>query len=192
MQISAVKTNIRRVCHLFGGAVCAGAILLIAASAPAQNLFVADSGSGKIYEFTPNGGSSTFASGLNDPTAVAFDSSGNLYVANYGDNTVTKIAPLGTMSTVVSGLTKPYNGLAINSAGNLFVSSWSGYGSGYITEVTPQGAASTFASGGFSGPEGLAFNSAGNLFVANQQGYTINEITPQGTVTSFAYAINTP
>jgi hypothetical protein len=66
------KSPVRAACQSFGGAVCAGAVLLIAASAQAQNLFEADFGSGKIYEFTSNGGSTTFASGLNEPTALAF------------------------------------------------------------------------------------------------------------------------
>ncbi|MGP8200307.1 MAG: hypothetical protein ACLQU4_12480 [Limisphaerales bacterium] len=55
------KSNIRAVCHSFGGAVCAGAVLLIASSAPAQNLFVSDA-SGNIDEFTPSGAETTFAS----------------------------------------------------------------------------------------------------------------------------------
>ena len=39
-------------------------------------------GSGKIYKLTPNGVRTTFASGLDVPTALAFDSAGNLFVAN--------------------------------------------------------------------------------------------------------------
>jgi hypothetical protein len=44
MKLMKTKFNstIRTACHSFGGAVCAGAILLIASSAPAQNRFVDD------------------------------------------------------------------------------------------------------------------------------------------------------
>ena len=37
------------------------------------------------------GAASTFASGLNAPDGLAFDSSGNFYVANSGDGTVSKV-----------------------------------------------------------------------------------------------------
>src|ERR1017187_10301030 len=90
------KSSVQAVGSSFGGAVCVGAVLLIAASAPSQtrfvddhrggdfrrvppfdgglgqNLFVSDAGSGNIYEFTPGGVQSTFASGLNQPLGLAF------------------------------------------------------------------------------------------------------------------------
>ena len=46
--------------------------MLVAASAQAQNLFEADYGSGSIYEFTPDGTQTTFASGLHLPLGLAF------------------------------------------------------------------------------------------------------------------------
>ena len=61
-----VKSIILNIARFLGGTICAGAVLLlIAASAQAQNLFVADYGSGNINEITPGGAQSTFASGLN-------------------------------------------------------------------------------------------------------------------------------
>ena len=53
--------SMRVACDSFGRMVCAGAVMLIASSAQAQNLFVADS-NGTINEFTPGGVRSTFAS----------------------------------------------------------------------------------------------------------------------------------
>jgi hypothetical protein len=38
----------------------------------AGNLFEAEANSGNIYEFTPGGAQSTFASGLNRPVGLAF------------------------------------------------------------------------------------------------------------------------
>src|SRR5437870_834881 len=72
--------------HLLSTAVCLGAIILICSSAPAQNLFVSggDPGNGKIFEFTPDGVETTFASGLNSPQNLAFDSEGNLFVVDSG------------------------------------------------------------------------------------------------------------
>jgi hypothetical protein len=76
------KSTIHAACHSFGGAVCAGAVMQIASSAQAQNLFVADWSSDNIYEYTPGGAQSTFASGLFAPEGLAFNSAGNLFEAD--------------------------------------------------------------------------------------------------------------
>jgi len=50
-EANAMKTNAQAVCHLFGGAVCVIAVLVLAANGQAQNLFESDYGSGNIsYE----------------------------------------------------------------------------------------------------------------------------------------------
>src|SRR5438477_12749015 len=78
------KSALDEACYLFGRAICLGALSLVCSSAPAQNLFVSsDAAGGNIYEFTPNGVRSTFASGL--AGALAFDKAGNLFVSDSGD-----------------------------------------------------------------------------------------------------------
>ena len=79
---TASKSSIPSAYYSFGGVVCAGAILLTVSSAPAQNLFVSDYLGNNIYEFTPGGVQSTFASGLNRPWGLAFSSTGNLFEAD--------------------------------------------------------------------------------------------------------------
>jgi DNA-binding beta-propeller fold protein YncE len=151
------KSSIHAVYHSFGGAVCAGAVLLIASSGQAQNLFVGDNESEKIYEYTPGGVRSTFASGFNNPQGMAFNSAGDLFVANWDrgtaseTGTITEITPGGVQSTFASGLAYP-TGLAFNSAGDLFVADWA---SENIYEFTPGGVRSTFAFQ--SSPTCLAF-----------------------------------
>src|SRR5947208_15742595 len=77
--------------HLIGSTICLAALTLICSSAPAQNLFMSDGYSGisenlgHIYKFTPTGASSAFASGLDGPLAMAFDSAGNLSIADDGN-----------------------------------------------------------------------------------------------------------
>ena len=202
------KSTIRAACHSFGGAVCAGAFLLLTASTQAQNLFEADEDSGNIYEFTPGGAQSTFASGLNEPAGLAFNSAGDLFVACVGGGVdkgyITEITPGGVQSTFASGLDEPW-GLAFNSAGDLFVACEGGSGlggggvglkTGNIYEFTPGGVKSTFASA-LSYPAGLAFNGAGDLFVGNltnvieDKGY-ITEITPGGVQSTFASGLVYP
>jgi len=171
------KTFIHAVRHSFGGAVCAGAILLITPAAQAQNLFVSDSGSGSIYEFTTNGTQSTFATGLDGPTGLAFDRAGDLYEADNGSGTIIEFtngvaAEQGTFAT---GLVP--NGLAFDSAGDLFGVN-EDYGIIEFTNgvATEQG---TFATG-VGNPYLVAFDSAGDLFVASQGNQYVIEITPGG------------
>ncbi len=125
------------------------------------DLFVANfvagaPGSSTIYEFTPGGSRSTFATGFNEPACLAFDSSGDLFVTdyNYGPDpaTIDEITPSGGKSTFASGLNGPV-GLAFDGSGNLFEAD---KGSGNIYEFTPGGSQSTFATG-LGAPECLAF-----------------------------------
>jgi hypothetical protein len=184
-----MKTNSYRSLH---GAALAGAVLLTASIASAQNLFVADFSTDDIYEYTPGGVQSTFATGMNFPSAVAFNNAGDLFVGNSADNgpagSITEITPGGTQSTFATGV-DPSDLASYN--GNLFVAD---YNSGNIYEYTPNGARSTFA-GGFSFPLSLAFNSVGDLFVGagygNNNG-TITEITPGGTESPFASGLSFP
>jgi DNA-binding beta-propeller fold protein YncE len=113
-------------CQLFGRLVGLAAVILICSSAAAQNLFMSDGYSGisedlgHIYKFTPTGASSAFASGLDGPEGVAFDSAGNLFMAAEGN--IYKFTPGGARTTFASGVSLSYlYGLAFDSAGNLFV-----------------------------------------------------------------------
>ena len=151
----------------------------------ANDLFVADRDSGNIYEFTPSGGSSTFATGLGGPIGLAFDSSGNLFEAEEWSSDIYKFTPSGSKSLFASGLDYPF-GLAFDSSGNLFESD---IFSGNIYKFTPSGSRSTFATG-LSSPHGLAFDKSGNLFEADGSSGNIYEFTPNGTRSTFARGIS--
>lgn len=60
----------------------------------AGNMFVGNVSD--ILEFTPGGHQTTFATGLDGPTTLAFDNSGNLFATESGINLVVKIAPDST------------------------------------------------------------------------------------------------
>jgi hypothetical protein len=145
------KSSLRAACLPFGGAVCAGAVMLIASSTQAQNLFV-DTGGSSITEITPGGGESTFASGLYGPAGLAFNSAGDLFEADEDSGNINEFTPGGVRTTFASGLSTPA-GLAFNNAGDLFVASFFG---GSIYEYTPGGSQSTFVSG-LAAPTYLAF-----------------------------------
>src|SRR5262245_24366406 len=137
---------------------CLGTVILTCCSAAAENLFV--SGGNSIYKFNPNGVRSTFASGLSNPGALAFDHSGNLFVVD--GNTLLKFIPGGLRLTFASGLGFS-TALAIDRADNVFVAA-----DGNIYKFTPDGMRTTFASG--VSTWGLAFNSAGLLFAGDHGG----------------------
>jgi glucose/arabinose dehydrogenase len=161
------------------GTACVGAILLMAAGASAQNLFVSNYSNGDIYQITPGGTQTLFASGMANPYGLAFNSAGDLFVGSgygSGNGTITEITPAGTKNVFASGLYFP-TALAFNNAGDLFEAD---LGSGTIYEFTG-GVQSTFAS--VSAAEGLTFNGAGNLFVSSSAG-SIVEITPKGEETT--------
>jgi sugar lactone lactonase YvrE len=183
-----LKSVIRAGCHLFARAVCAAAFMMISSSAQTQNLFEADWSSGKIYEFTPGGVESTFASGLTVPEGLAFNSAGDLFVADYYGGNIYEFTPGGTRSAFATGLSGP-EALAFNSAGDLFVADW---GSDNIYEFTPEGTRSIFALGLLLWPTGLAFNNAGDLFEADSFSGKIYEFTPDGVRSTFASGLNYP
>ena len=172
--------NLRSTCPLFGGAICAGMVAIICMSAQAQNLFVSDLSS-NVYEFTPDGTRSTFASGIAASGDLAFNSKGDLFVADPIGGEIYEFTPDGTRTTFASGIPQP-TGLAFNSAGDLFVADQN---NGSIYEFTPDGTRTTFASG-LTAPNGLAFNSAGDLFEADWVSGYIYEFTTNGARTTFA------
>jgi sugar lactone lactonase YvrE len=78
------------------------------------DLFEADPGSGNIYEYTPGGVRSTFAS-LANPNGLAFNSAGDLFAAAGSD--IYEYTPEGRRSTFASGLDGPvglaFQGIAL-------------------------------------------------------------------------------
>ena len=68
---------------------------------------MANSGNGTIVEFDTNGVGTVFASGLNSPQGLAFDSAGDLYVADSGDGTIEEFDTNGVGTVFASGLDQP-------------------------------------------------------------------------------------
>lgn len=103
------------------------------------------SASGLIYKYSPSGGRTVFASGLDHPGGLAFNANGDLFEADFGNGINTgdiyEFTPLGVRSTFASGLRSPVD-VAFDSQGNLFVTDSN---SGNIFEFAPNGAKSIFA-----------------------------------------------
>jgi len=162
--------------------------------------------------FSGDGGPATSAE-LFEPGGLAVDSGGNLFIADSMNNRIRKVTPAGTISTVagngvegfggdgqpaiVAELNQP-NGVAIDSAGNLFIADLA---NNRIRKVTPAGTISTVAGNGtpgFSGDGGpatsaelfspwdVAVDGAGNLFIADAFNDCIRKVTPGGTIGTVA------
>src|ERR1700722_10052892 len=160
-------------------------VFLITIVAEAQNLFVADTSN--IYEITPNGAQSTFASGLDQPQGMAFDSKGDLFVDENG--TIDEFTPNGTKSTFAESGNE---GLAFDLFGNLFAA---GFG-GDVFEIASNGTSSVYASG-FDEPVDLVFDSAGDLFVSSEAGGApgvgyVTKVKTNGVQSTFASGLSQP
>lgn len=65
-----------------------------------QNLLMTENGyNSSIYEFAPGGAESTFASGLESPWSMAFNSAGDLFEVDYTLGSINEFTPGGTEST---------------------------------------------------------------------------------------------
>jgi sugar lactone lactonase YvrE len=81
------------------------------------------------------------------------------------------------------------NGIAFDSAGNLYVAN---AGGNNITEFSSSGAYLGVYASGLSSPSGLVIDKYGDLFVANNGNGTITEIIPGGSETTFATGLSAP
>jgi sugar lactone lactonase YvrE len=179
-----------------------GAILALAITAHAQNLYVSANvpgGNHEIFEFTPSGEQNIYASGLNNPRGMAFDSIGNLFATTAHDageveiGRVLKFNLRNHVSTFGSAAKFFFEGLAIDIAGNVYAMAnddTSPTGASTIFKFTPSGDRIVFGSLPSQG-WGMAFDSAGNLYAAQgpvgfDADSTIYKFGPDGTRTIFA------
>jgi len=149
------------------------------------------------------------AARFNEPTGVAVDSAGNVFVADNFNHTIRKVTSAGVVTTLAgtagsTGSTdgtgsaarfnRPY-GIAVDTAGNLFVTDMKNY---TIRKVTSAGVVTTFAgtagsigstdgtgaAARFTYPAGIAVDTAGNVYVADSNNNTIRKVTSAGVVTT--------
>ncbi len=188
----------------------------------AGNVYVADYYSDTIRKVTPAGVVTTLAgragtqggqngtgSGalFNLPNDTAVDTNGNIYVADSNNKAIRKVTSTGVVTTLAGGSFgstdgtngtarfEDPSGVAVDTAGNVYVADWL---ASTIRKVTPVGtnwvvttlaglAGSSGSTDGtnsvarFKQPSGVAVDSAGNLYVADEYNDTIRKMTPMGT-----------
>ncbi len=142
---------------------------------PDGKLYVASSDTVSVFNPGATSPSATLT-GLKNPAALEFDSTGNLYVADDINNTVSVYAPGGLSPTkILTGLMAP-DAMAFDSHGNLYVANRD---ASTVSIFTPGSTTPTSTlTSGISGPTTLAFDSSGNLFVGNGYGSTILKFAP--------------
>jgi len=147
---------------------------------------------------------------IGDPPRVAVDAAGNVYFGSLHSifrvdktGTLTRIAGTGRAGNSGDGggpLAAQFNfpdGIAVDSAGNLYVADRSAHvirkiSGGAVTTVAGTGAAGYSGDGGpataaqLNGPTGLATDPAGNLYVADTGNNVVRKITTGGVISTFA------
>lgn len=130
---------------------------------------------------------------------LSCDLAGNLYIGDWNNNRVRKVdASTGIITTIAgngsgstsgdggpataAGINRPI-GAAVDMAGNLFISEYSG---GRIRRVDASTGIITTLATGMAGPCQITTDFPGNVFVATQSGGRIYKITPSGTVITMA------
>ena len=142
---------------------------------------------------------------------VRTDPSGNAYVSDSSNYTIRKVTPRGVVTTVAgvagtsgsrdgpasTALFAGVGGVAVDSAGNLFVADSGNY---TIREISTSGNVTTIA--GLAGtrgevdgtgstarlydPQNLAIDRSNNIYVADGMGNVIRKVTEAGVVTTLA------
>lgn len=138
-----------------------------------------------LYKITRFGESEPFASGIVNPTGLAFGPEGDLYVSSRHEGTIYRVDEQGNLSPFAEGLGIA-TGLAFDAFGRLYV----GDRRGAIYRVSETGTAQVFAKLGPSVTAyHLAFDSEGRLY-ASYPTFSgtdqIYRIDPDGTVHPFA------
>jgi sugar lactone lactonase YvrE len=162
------------------------------ALSPGGDLWVADTGNNRLVEFSPGGavlgtvgGPGSENGQFDSPTALTVSPAGDIYVADQDNNRVQEFSPGGAYLSSVAVATP--DGVAIDSAGNLWVSSPSYADGNAVYEFSRAGTpissfGSTQASfGALSNTSGIAVTTSGLIVVVQQDYSWVTVFNPAGS-----------
>lgn len=139
---------------------------------------------GFMSKITPEGVSSTFASGFSGGLiGVSVQDDGRLYTCNCGGNLINEVSADGVISTyVASPLFNCPNGIDVDAEGNLYVAN---FGNGDVVKVTPAKEVSVFATVP-GGNNGHLLIHGDFIYVVARRGNAIYQVDFEGKVSKFA------
>jgi uncharacterized protein (TIGR03437 family) len=136
------------------------------------------------------------------PNGIAVDSAGNLYIADSGNARIRKVSngvittvagaggygSLGDNGPATSAYLNQPQGIAVDSAGNLYIADWQDnrirkVANGVITTVAGNGTRGYSGDNGLATtaqlayPQGVAVDSAGNLYIADTSNSRIRKVS---------------
>jgi sugar lactone lactonase YvrE len=162
--------------------------------------------------YSGDGGPATSAK-LYQPWGLSIDSANNLFIADTGSNCIRKVDSSGIITTIAGNTTWGYGGdggpatsaqlknpygIAVDSAGNLFIADYNNNcirkvdSSGIITTVAGNGSAGYSGDGGMATsaqlnwPYGVAVDDADNLYIADYSNNRIRKVASSGIITTVA------
>jgi streptogramin lyase len=157
-------------------------VLFIAPALRADTVYVANFYGGYIQKYTTSGSSGTlFADSLSAPEQMTFNADGDLLSANYGESRIMRFTQNGQrfVYVVTPG---GADGVAIDSAGNVYIADYDG---GTIWKTAPSDPTNAVAfATGIYGAVALAFDSSGNLYVSSHSGTSVQKYSSNGTFIS--------
>lgn len=152
------------------------------------NIYIADTGNGRILKETPAASGYTesvvASNGLGGPGGVAVDANGNVYVADTWNNRVLKetLSSGSYAQSVVasSGLNSP-DGVAVDATGNVYIADL--YNNRILKETLSGGtyAESVLPTSPLSGAGSVAVDAGGNVYVVDLWNGRVLKETPSGS-----------
>jgi len=190
------------------------------------NLYIADAGNNVVRKVTSSGTISTIAGNntagyagdtgdptkaqLNDPVAVAVDSSGNVYIADANNNVIRMVSSTtsgttvsSTISTIVGGVATPFtqlnhpDGLALGPGGTIYIADTGNkrialFANGTLTSFAGNGSSAFSGDNGpalnasLNDPIGVAVDAVGNVYIADTLHNRIRKVSSSGIITTIA------
>ena len=166
--------------------------------------------------FSGDGGAAISAA-LQNPNGVTVDSAGNLYIADSLNSRIRRVDAAGNISTIAGTGTGGFsgdggaatsaqinfpNGLAVDSAGNLYFADENSHrirrvdAAGIISTVAGTGAGGIFGAFGGDGgpataaafryPPNITLDSAGNLYIADYGNRRVRKVDASGNISTIA------